>query len=116
MKAMADDFESKITKYHEERKEHDLAMQNAQAHQNRSNERADSSQIQDNGPMSDQDFEEEAVDSHDLHVAVELASGNEQETSAALSQRMNNEEAETASSSEMVSGTASASEIFDIVY
>jgi hypothetical protein len=57
---MADDFESRIAKYHEERKEHDLAMQNAQAHQNRSNECAGSAQIQDNGPTGDQDAEEES--------------------------------------------------------
>lgn len=49
VKAMADDFESRIAKHHEERKEHDLAVQNAQAHQNRSNERTDSPLIQDNG-------------------------------------------------------------------
>lgn len=48
MKAMADDFESRIAKHHEERKEHDLAVENAQAHQNRSNERSDSAPIQDN--------------------------------------------------------------------
>jgi len=45
---MADDFESKIAKHHEERKEHDLAVQNAQAHQNRSNERTDSALSRDN--------------------------------------------------------------------
>lgn len=38
VKAMAEDFESRITKHHEERREHDLAVQNAQAHQNRSYE------------------------------------------------------------------------------
>lgn len=38
VKAMADDFESRIAKHHEERREHDLAVQNAQAHQNRSSE------------------------------------------------------------------------------
>lgn len=45
---MADDFESRIAKHHEERKEHDLAVQNAQAHQNRSNERTDSALSRDN--------------------------------------------------------------------
>lgn len=48
VKAMADDFESRIAKHHEERKEHDLAVQNAQAHQNRSNERTDSGLSRDN--------------------------------------------------------------------
>jgi hypothetical protein len=65
---MADDFESRIAKYHEERKEHDLAMQNAQAHQNRSNECAGSAQIQDNGPTGDQDAEEESDNDGDAEV------------------------------------------------
>lgn len=56
---MADDFETKFSKFHDERKEHGLDMQNAQAHQSRCDERTDDAHTQDNGHMHGDNFEEE---------------------------------------------------------
>lgn len=49
VKASADDFEAQILKFHEQKKEHDLAMQNAQAHQQRRHEPVDSGHTLENG-------------------------------------------------------------------
>lgn len=59
VKALADDFELRISTFHEERKEHDLAVQNAQAHQSKSYVRTDNPHAQDSGLIGDQDCEEE---------------------------------------------------------
>ncbi|KAG0620104.1 hypothetical protein M758_4G189600 [Ceratodon purpureus] len=171
VKAMADDFETRVAKFHEERKEHDLAMQNAQAHQSRPDERIDGAHTQDDGHMGGENFEEECeasrsnedernedssitedvaasdtdhlqaqvfseeklseggtqqsiVDSHDLDVALQPASTNNQEsdsgsevsrirsrsleTSAVLADKMSDDKSDSASDSEIVSESASA--------
>lgn len=80
--------------------------------------------------VADRRTEHSNGDSHDSHLPVEPDSASKQEldsetkisrrtrsleTSAGLVDRMGSEEAETASSSEMVSGAASASEMDDAV-
>lgn len=60
IKALADDFELRILKCHEEKKEHYLALQNAKAHQQRCNERTDSAHLQESGLVDIQDVEQGA--------------------------------------------------------
>ncbi|XP_024390641.1 condensin-1 complex subunit CAP-D2 isoform X6 [Physcomitrium patens] len=75
VKGMAHDFESRIGKFHEERKEHDLAERNAQAHRSSACESTGSLHTQCNEHVGGRGFEEQC-ELEDSRAGATVVLGN----------------------------------------